>query len=215
MERIDTLNPERIAWCLDDFGISATELAKSTGISQTTVDGLLAGERGLTFKQLQKVADFFGRGVLFFAQQGAVEESSMRSPQFRTLTNQRPDLAGGAETHRAGGVVPRGVPRAARRRGRGGGAPVLASSGILAEVGDACQACSPLGVSGEPYVRAVLDALSARRITLNKACGFLGDPQLTELHRLEDEFAGSSAPVVHSPRECVTGAAGALCVKMP
>lgn len=96
MERIDTLNPDRIQWCLDDFGVTPEELGDRAGVSAATMKAVLAGEKGLTFAQLQRVAAFFGRDLLFFARRGPVREQSLRSPQFRTLTNQRPDLDPGA-----------------------------------------------------------------------------------------------------------------------
>lgn len=52
----------------------------------------MAGE-GMTFKQLRKVADHFGRGVLFFLEEGPVDEVLVHSPQFRTLANQKPELS--------------------------------------------------------------------------------------------------------------------------
>ncbi len=53
----------------------------------------MAGEDGMTFNQLRKVADHFGRGVLFFLDEGPVEEAQVHSTQFRTLANQKPELS--------------------------------------------------------------------------------------------------------------------------
>lgn len=53
----------------------------------------MAGTDGMTFNQLRKVADHFGRGVLFFLEEGAVDEAQVHSPQFRTLANQKPELS--------------------------------------------------------------------------------------------------------------------------
>lgn len=58
-----------------------------------TLTEVLAGEAGLTFAQLRKIAKFFNRGVLFFVEKEPVVEETLRSPQFRTLTNQMPDLS--------------------------------------------------------------------------------------------------------------------------
>ncbi len=52
----------------------------------------MAGHDGMTFNQLRKVAGYFGRGVLFFLEDGPVDEAQMHSPQFRTLANQKPEL---------------------------------------------------------------------------------------------------------------------------
>jgi len=53
----------------------------------------MAGQDGMTFNQLRKVADHFGRGVLFFLEEGPVDEAQVHSPQFRTLANQKPELS--------------------------------------------------------------------------------------------------------------------------
>jgi len=47
---------------------------------------------GLTFAQLRKLADYFGRGVLFFLDQGPVDEARAHTVQYRTLTGQKPEL---------------------------------------------------------------------------------------------------------------------------
>ena len=51
------------------------------------------GEGGLTFNQLSKLADFFGRGVLFFLETAPVDEEQAHTPAFRTLANQKPELS--------------------------------------------------------------------------------------------------------------------------
>jgi Zn-dependent peptidase ImmA (M78 family) len=93
MERIQSINPKRIAWCCADLGITPGDLASETGISATTMDHVMAGKDGMTFNQLRKVADHFGRGVLFFLEEEAVDEAQVHSPQFRTLANQKPELS--------------------------------------------------------------------------------------------------------------------------
>jgi Zn-dependent peptidase ImmA (M78 family) len=93
MERIQSINPERIKWCCADLGITPGELAAETGISSATMEHVMAGKDGMTFNQLRKVADHFGRGVLFFLEEGAVDEAQVHSPQFRTLANQKPELS--------------------------------------------------------------------------------------------------------------------------
>lgn len=93
MERIQSINPERIAWCCADLGITLDELAAETGISASTMEHVMAREDGMTFNQLRKVADHFGRGVLFFLEEGPVNEAQVHSTQFRTLANQKPELS--------------------------------------------------------------------------------------------------------------------------
>ena len=93
MERIQSINPARIAWCCADLGITTDQLAAETGIAATTMEHVMAGKDGMTFNQLRKVADHFGRGVLFFLEDGPVDEAQVHSPQFRTLANQKPELS--------------------------------------------------------------------------------------------------------------------------
>jgi Zn-dependent peptidase ImmA (M78 family) len=93
MERIQSINPERIVWCCADHGITPGELGAELGISTTTIERVLAGKDGLTFNQLRKIAEYFGRGVLFFLEEGPVNEGQVHTPQFRTLANQKPELS--------------------------------------------------------------------------------------------------------------------------
>lgn len=93
MERIQSINSARIAWCCADLGITLDQLAADTGIAPATMEHVMAGTDGMTFNQLRKVADHFGRGVLFFLEEGAVDEAQVHSPQFRTLANQKPELS--------------------------------------------------------------------------------------------------------------------------
>ena len=93
MERIQSINPARIAWCCADLGITTDQLAAETGIAAATMEHVMAGKDGMTFNQLRKVADHFGRGVLFFLEDGPVDEAQVHSPQFRTLANQKPELS--------------------------------------------------------------------------------------------------------------------------
>jgi Zn-dependent peptidase ImmA (M78 family) len=95
MERIHSINPDRIAWCCADFGLTPDQLAADTGISASTLEKVLTREEGsgLTFGQLNKLATYFGRGVLFFMDQGPVEAEKVHTSAFRTLANQKPELS--------------------------------------------------------------------------------------------------------------------------
>ncbi|KSE95442.1 ImmA/IrrE family metallo-endopeptidase [Pseudomonas aeruginosa] len=92
MERID-FNHGRIAWCCQDSGISLHELALETGVSEVTLNKALDGERGLTYSQLKKIADFFGRGVLFFMEEGKVAPENVHTAAFRSIANQKPNIS--------------------------------------------------------------------------------------------------------------------------
>lgn len=93
MERIQSINPDRIAWCCADQGITPEVLASELGIAPTSIERVMAGEDGMTFNQLRKVADHFGRGVLFFLETGPIDEAQVHTAQFRTLANQKPELS--------------------------------------------------------------------------------------------------------------------------
>jgi Zn-dependent peptidase ImmA (M78 family)/plasmid maintenance system antidote protein VapI len=92
MERIQSINPERILWCCADYGITLDELALELDIAPGRIERVITGENGITFNQLRKVADFFGRGVLFFLEEGPVDAAEVHTAQFRTLTNQKPEV---------------------------------------------------------------------------------------------------------------------------
>lgn len=92
MDRIQSINPDRLLWCCKDRGITVDELAYTVGISVVTLKDVIANELGLTFNQLKKIAVYFNRGVLFFLEPGRVNESHFRTPQFRTVANQKIDL---------------------------------------------------------------------------------------------------------------------------
>jgi Zn-dependent peptidase ImmA (M78 family) len=93
MERIKSINAGRIAWCCADRGITQGELASELGIAAGSMDRVMEGKDGLTFNQLRKIAEYFGRGVLFFLEAGPVDEAQVHTPQFRTLANQKPELS--------------------------------------------------------------------------------------------------------------------------
>lgn len=92
MERIQSINPERILWCCADYGMTPGELASALDIASSSIERVMAGEDGMTFNQLRKVADYFGRGVLFFLEDGPVDAAQVHTTQFRTLTNQKPEV---------------------------------------------------------------------------------------------------------------------------
>lgn len=93
MERIEPINTERIAWCCADYGVSPGELAAKVGIPENRLNRVMAGEEGMTFVQLQKVAGYFGRGLLFFLEPGPVNLAKVHTAQFRTLANEKPDMS--------------------------------------------------------------------------------------------------------------------------
>jgi len=93
VERITGINYGRVLWCCDDAGISIADLASATSISPASLEKALAGRLDLTFPQLNRVADYFGRGVLFFLEESPVEIDQVHTPAFRTITNQKPGIS--------------------------------------------------------------------------------------------------------------------------
>jgi Zn-dependent peptidase ImmA (M78 family) len=93
MERIQSINSGRIAWCCTDHGITPSDLASALGIAPASIERTLAGGDGVTFNQLRKIADYFSRGILFFLEPDPVDEERAHTPQFRTLANQKPELS--------------------------------------------------------------------------------------------------------------------------
>ncbi len=93
MERIESINPDRLAWCCADRSITVEDCASEVGIAAANLEKVMAGEPGITFNQLRKVAEYFGRGILFFLEPGPVDELQVHTPQFRTLANQKPELS--------------------------------------------------------------------------------------------------------------------------
>lgn len=93
MEHITSINPERIAWCCSDYGITPDDLALGLNIAPASMERVMAGREGMTFAQLNKVARYFGRGVLFFLEDGPADDGVVHTLQFRTLANQKPALS--------------------------------------------------------------------------------------------------------------------------
>ena len=77
MDRIGNINLERIRWCCDDRGITREDLREKLKISASTWEKFLQGELGLTFNQLQKMAKYFNRGVLFFLEANEVDAQKL------------------------------------------------------------------------------------------------------------------------------------------
>lgn len=92
MERIQSINPDRIRWCCNDNGITTDELAPAVGMAHSTLEKVMDAGGGLTFNQLRKLATYFGRGVLFFLESTPVRPTQVRTPQFRTIANQKPGM---------------------------------------------------------------------------------------------------------------------------
>jgi len=93
MDRLQAINRERIEWCCAEEGMAPDALAGVLNISLDRWEAFWAGDEGLTFNQLRKLADYFGRGVLFFVEPGPAVPEQVHTPQFRTLAQQHPELS--------------------------------------------------------------------------------------------------------------------------
>ncbi|WP_177418244.1 helix-turn-helix domain-containing protein [endosymbiont of Lamellibrachia barhami] len=93
MDKIQAINPQRILWCCEEQGLSLEQLSREVGIALATLESAMQGEDVLSINQLRKIASQFNRGMLFFLEHGPVNEAKVHSAQFRTITNQKPELS--------------------------------------------------------------------------------------------------------------------------
>lgn len=89
MEKI-AINPSRLAWCCEVLEIEISALHKDINIAKKTITSTMKGEKALSMKQLQAVAEYFNRSLLFFLEPKDVDDKQVYSPQFRTINNQKP-----------------------------------------------------------------------------------------------------------------------------
>jgi len=92
MATIKSVNADRIRWCMADRNISTEELADEIGVKHEKINSILKGEAAPSLTQLKNIAKYFNRGLLFFVAEGEVNETKLRTPGFRTLTNEHPQL---------------------------------------------------------------------------------------------------------------------------
>lgn len=109
MERIENINPKRIQWCLDDARVSLRQLAADVGVSYETLQQVMERKTGLTFNQLKKIGNYFGRTALFFLEEGPVNESMVRSKEFRTILNQKAEVSSAIKNNSHRRVAARGI----------------------------------------------------------------------------------------------------------
>lgn len=93
IERTELFNRERILWCCQQNRVTLDQISEDLKISPATLEAAIHGGGGLTISQLQRVAAYFHRNLLFFFETGEVDEKNADSAQFRTINNQKPELA--------------------------------------------------------------------------------------------------------------------------
>lgn len=92
MEKVENINIGRIVWCCEEASITLQELSKHTNISLDTLSKVIDFKKNLTINQLQNIASYFNRGLLFFLEDNPANEEKIYTLQFRTITNQKPEL---------------------------------------------------------------------------------------------------------------------------
>lgn len=93
MGKVHGVNAARIRWCCEMYKITLDDLSAQLKIAPSTIEEAMEGQPSLSVRQLGLIADFFGRGVLFFLETREVNETEVYTAQFRTLTNQKPNLS--------------------------------------------------------------------------------------------------------------------------
>ena len=89
MEKIQ-INATRLQWCCDSLEIDINYLAKTIKIATDTLEKAMENKAVLSVTQLEKIAKFFKRNLLFFLDPSDVKEEKIYSIQFRTINNQEP-----------------------------------------------------------------------------------------------------------------------------
>ena len=92
-ERISGINYGRIKWCCDERNITVGELFSLLGLTQRAQALFHQDLPAFTFSQLENIANFFDRDVLFFTESEIPDVSAMFSPQFRTISSEKPELS--------------------------------------------------------------------------------------------------------------------------
>ncbi|MBT4836509.1 MAG: ImmA/IrrE family metallo-endopeptidase [Methylococcales bacterium] len=88
MEKI-AINPTRLQWCMNASELDIGTLSKSLHIAEKTLELVMANKTVLSVNQLERIATFFKRSLLFFLDPNEVQEEQIYSPQFRTINNQK------------------------------------------------------------------------------------------------------------------------------
>lgn len=93
VEKVTDFNAGRIIWCCQQNNVDETQLADELDISEATINKALHLGGALTINQLQKIADYFHRDLLFFFEDAPVNDETAYSAQFRTIRNHKPTLS--------------------------------------------------------------------------------------------------------------------------
>lgn len=89
MEKI-SINPSRLEWCLNAVQIDIEHLSAELHIAPKTLEQVMDSQKVISINQLEKIANYFKRSLLFFLEPEEVQDEKIYSLQFRTLNNQKP-----------------------------------------------------------------------------------------------------------------------------
>ena len=89
MEKI-AINPNRLQWCMNTIGVDLDGLSLEVHIAKQTLEQVMESQAALSVNQLEKIANYFKRSLLFFLDPNEAREEEIYSPQFRTINNQKP-----------------------------------------------------------------------------------------------------------------------------
>jgi len=84
------INPNRLKWCMNTVEIDVHQLSSELHIAPSTLDLAMGKEEALSVKQLEHLANYFKRSLLFFIDPNDIQEEKIYTPQFRTINNQKP-----------------------------------------------------------------------------------------------------------------------------
>ncbi|NQV13979.1 ImmA/IrrE family metallo-endopeptidase [bacterium] len=93
MNRVNNINLSRILWSCEEHGITPEILCNQLNIRYDYLQKSMQNEEGITVLQLKKIADYFNRGLLFYLEDSPIDQDVVHSPQFRTLTGQKPTMS--------------------------------------------------------------------------------------------------------------------------
>ncbi len=89
MEKI-SINPNRLNWCLEEANTSMDSFLSEINFAKSTIEKAMQKQAVLTIGQLEKIAKYFDKSLLFFIEHNDVVEEKIHSLQFRTISNQYP-----------------------------------------------------------------------------------------------------------------------------
>ena len=89
MDKI-AINPNRLEWCCETLGMDVNAFHQEISIAKKTLEQAMQAKAVLSIKQLENIAKYFNRHLLFFLEPSDVVEERIYSLQFRTINNQQP-----------------------------------------------------------------------------------------------------------------------------